>query len=46
VWGKLAAELEVEIIPGDHLGIVGKKFEPLAAVLTRYIQDATGEQGK
>ena len=46
VWTKLAAELEVEIIPGDHLGIVGKKFEPLAAVLTRYIQDATGEQGK
>jgi hypothetical protein len=27
VWGHLAAELEVERIPGDHLNIVTTKFE-------------------
>jgi hypothetical protein len=37
VWGHLAAELEVERIPGDHLNIVTTEFEGLASVLTRYI---------
>jgi thioesterase domain-containing protein len=38
VWKKLAAELEVETVPGDHLGMVGTHFESLAAVLTRYVE--------
>jgi hypothetical protein len=41
VWADLAAELEIEIIPGNHLNIVTTQFEPLALVLTRYVQHAT-----
>jgi acetoacetyl-CoA synthetase len=41
VWKKLAAELEVETVPGDHLGMVGTHFESLAAVLTRYVNEAS-----
>ena len=41
IWADLAAELEIEIIPGNHLNIVTTQFEPLALVLTRYIQHAT-----
>jgi acetoacetyl-CoA synthetase len=37
VWKGLAAELEVEVVPGDHLGMVTTDFESLAAVLTRYV---------
>ena len=39
-WKHLVAELEVEVVPGDHLNIVTTKFESLAALLTRYIQQA------
>ncbi len=41
VWKKLAAELEVETVPGDHLGMVGTHFKSLAAVLTRYVNEAS-----
>jgi len=44
VWGKLVSELEVEVIPGDHLNIVTTEFRVLAAVLTRYIEEATGAE--
>jgi thioesterase domain-containing protein len=40
VWTKLADALEVETVPGDHLGMVGTHFESLAAVLTRYVEEA------
>jgi thioesterase domain-containing protein len=40
LWKGLAAELEVETVPGDHLGMVGARFESLAAVLTRYVEEA------
>jgi acetoacetyl-CoA synthetase len=40
LWKGLAAELEVEIVPGDHLGMVNTHFENLAAVLTRYVKEA------
>jgi len=39
VWGRLAAKLEVDTIPGTHLSIVNNEFEPLAAVLTRYVHE-------
>jgi acetoacetyl-CoA synthetase len=39
VWKKLATELEVETVPGDHLGMVETHFESLAAVLTRYVEE-------
>jgi aspartate racemase len=40
VWKKLVQELEVETVPGDHLGMVSTRFETLAAVLTRYVREA------
>jgi acetoacetyl-CoA synthetase len=39
IWKKLATELEVETVPGDHLGMVETHFESLAAVLTRYVEE-------
>lgn len=41
IWGNLAAQFEVEVIPGDHLNIVRSESDDLAAVLTRYIRDVT-----
>lgn len=41
VWGHLTAELEIEVIPGNHLNIVTTGFEDLAAVLTRYVKQVT-----
>ena len=41
IWSNLAADLEVEAVPGTHLNIVTSKFEPLGVVLTRYIGQAT-----
>ncbi len=40
VWAKLAADFEVETVPGSHLDMVTTHFESLAAVLTRYLQEA------
>lgn len=40
VWKHLAADFEVETVPGDHLGMIGRHFEELAAVLTRYVNAA------
>ena len=40
LWKGLAAELEVEIVPGDHKGMVDTYFESLATVLTRYVKEA------
>jgi acetoacetyl-CoA synthetase len=40
VWGRLAAEFEVETIPGTHLNMVTTNFERLAVVLTRYLRAA------
>jgi len=41
VWGDLVHELEVEVVPGDHLSIVTTDFRPLASVLTRYVEEVT-----
>lgn len=40
VWGHLAAEFEVETVPGDHLGIMTTHFESLASVISRYLGEA------
>jgi acetoacetyl-CoA synthetase len=40
VWNKLANEVEVETVPGDHLGIVTTHFESLASALSRYLTGA------
>jgi thioesterase domain-containing protein len=43
VWKNLAAEFEVETVPGDHLGMIGTQFEALAAVLTRQVREELAE---
>jgi|HubBroStandDraft_1064217.scaffolds.fasta_scaffold00277_2 acetoacetyl-CoA synthetase len=40
LWKSMATELAVETVPGDHLGMVGTHFASLAAVLTRYVEEA------
>jgi acetoacetyl-CoA synthetase len=42
-WAHLAAEFEIDTIPGDHSEIIDTQREDLASVLTRYIQEATSE---
>lgn len=37
VWGKLAAQVEVEVVPGDHLNIMTKHYKTLAETLTRIL---------
>jgi len=39
-WKHLVADLEVQVVHGDHLNIVTTEFESLADVLTRYVQQA------
>ncbi len=44
VWAKFASELEVETVPGDHLGIMTTHFESLASVLSRFLGEALGKE--
>jgi acetoacetyl-CoA synthetase len=40
VWADLAADFEVETVPGGHLEIINTHFESLAALLSRYLREA------
>ena len=40
VWSSLASKVQVETVPGDHLGILGTHFENLASVVSRYLHEA------
>jgi acetoacetyl-CoA synthetase len=40
-WANLAREFKVETVPGDHNGIITKHYEKLAAVLSRYLSEAS-----
>ncbi len=40
VWGPLAEEIEVETVPGDHLGMIATQYGSLASILSRYLADA------
>ena len=40
VWANLSDELEVNTVPGDHLGMIATHFEALASVLSRYLTEA------
>ena len=44
IWGNLAEEFEVETVPGDHTGIITNHFETLAAVLSRFLQEAFNQK--
>lgn len=41
IWSHLANRFQSETVPGDHLGILGTHFEKLAAVVSRYLQEAS-----
>jgi thioesterase domain-containing protein/acyl carrier protein len=43
VWAPLAEKVEVETVPGDHLGIIATHYETLAAVLSRYLAEVFAE---
>ena len=38
IWGKLAEEVEVVTVPGDHLDMITSGFEDLAGALTHYLR--------
>lgn len=40
IWGKSVAKLEIETVPGDHLGIMTTHAAELATVLSRQIREA------
>jgi thioesterase domain-containing protein/acyl carrier protein len=40
VWGKLAEKIDVETVPGDHLGIIAMHYDKLAVALSRYLAEA------
>ena len=37
VWDHLVAELEVEAVPGDHVGMITTHYHELGSVLSRYL---------
>ena len=43
-WGKLAGELQVETVPGDHHGILRTDSQELADILSRYLREAFNEK--
>ncbi len=44
VWAHLAAEFDVETIPGDHLGMLTTHFRSAASILTRHLRSALSLQ--
>ena len=41
VWSHLAAQFEVETIPGDHWSMLTTEFEKLGSVLSGYLREAS-----
>ncbi len=41
VWANILPQLELEIVPGTHQGVVTTEFESLANVLSRYLKEAS-----
>lgn len=39
IWSHLVGGLEVETVPGDHLGMLTTHYEKLAAVFSRYLDE-------
>jgi acetoacetyl-CoA synthetase len=40
VWSRFVGQIEVETVPGDHLGMLTTHYEKVAAVLDRYLAEA------
>jgi len=45
IWSHLVGSLEVETVPGDHLGMLTTHYDKLAAVLNRYLDEAASREG-
>lgn len=43
VWAPLAREIEVETIPGDHLGMIATHYDKLASFISRYLHETFPE---
>jgi thioesterase domain-containing protein/aryl carrier-like protein len=41
VWSGLMPKLEIDTVPGDHLGMLTREYAKLGAVFTRYLQQVT-----
>jgi acetoacetyl-CoA synthetase len=41
VWRRQVDQLTVEVMPGDHFGIITDHFDRLGALLTRYLREAS-----
>jgi len=41
VWSRFADDLQVEVVPGDHLGILGEHYDRLASVISRQVAEAS-----
>jgi acetoacetyl-CoA synthetase len=44
IWQKLAAEFEIDTVPGDHFSIVTTNCHTLAAVISRHLAAAFSEE--
>jgi acetoacetyl-CoA synthetase len=44
VWGSLTTGFEFETVPGGHLDMLTSDCESLAAVITRYVNEALGQE--
>jgi acetoacetyl-CoA synthetase len=40
VWGHLTDRLEIETVPGDHVGMLTTHYDVLGSVLSRYLEEA------
>jgi acetoacetyl-CoA synthetase len=38
IWAHLVGEFEMEIVPGDHIGIVTTQVKPVGVLLSRYLE--------
>jgi thioesterase domain-containing protein/acyl carrier protein len=41
VWSRLVNKIEIDTVPGDHLGMLTTQYETLASVLNRYLESVT-----
>jgi thioesterase domain-containing protein len=44
VWSKLVDQFEVSTVPGYHHEMLTKSAEPLASLLSRYLQEVGGPE--
>jgi thioesterase domain-containing protein len=42
VWSRFIGQIDVQTVPGDHLGMLTTHYEKLASVLDRYLAELRG----